>query len=141
MTQRHMEQLSREQCLEYLNASNVGRIVFVDSDGPCALPINYGMFADNIVFRVELKSKLREILGAAVAFEVDHMEPDASLGWSVLLRGEAQEVANDDLPILLKAMKGKIPSPWAEGIHNVWISITSSQMTGRKLGGTHTAAL
>lgn len=141
MTQRHMEQLSREGCLEHLNNTNVGRIVFVDSDGPCALPINYGMFGENIVFRVELKSKLRDLLDQSIAFEVDHMEPDASIGWSVLIRGTAQEVANDDLPVLIKEMKGKIPSPWAEGIHNVWISIKASDMTGRELSGTHTPAL
>ena len=141
MTQRHVEQLSRAACKELLNEVNVGRIVFVDESGPCALPVNYGLVGDEIVFRIGQQSRLRHLLRDQVAFEVDHMEPDAASGWSVLARGTAREVPIEQVPELVKQMKETLPRPWAEGAHNVWVVLEPQEITGRKLTSIYTAAL
>jgi nitroimidazol reductase NimA-like FMN-containing flavoprotein (pyridoxamine 5'-phosphate oxidase superfamily) len=133
VTQRKIESLTRAECFELLTQKLVGRLAFVDGDGPAAIPVNYGMAGEQIVFRVEQGSHLREVLAPGVAFEVDHLEPDAGSGWSVLVRGTGHELDMDQVPDLLRHMQGHTPGPWAEGIHNVWMAIEPHMVTGRRL--------
>ena len=137
MTQRKIDELSRDECLALLPEEAVGRLVYVDAEGPVAVPVNHALAGDQIVFRVEGGSHLREAVGAPVAFEVDHTEPDARSGWSVLVRGTATEVELEDVPDLLKRMSAP-PRPWAEGIHSVWVEITAHKVTGRRLSSPFT---
>jgi nitroimidazol reductase NimA-like FMN-containing flavoprotein (pyridoxamine 5'-phosphate oxidase superfamily) len=141
MTQRHVEKLSQETCTELLKESSIGRIVFNDDDGPNALPINYGLFGNDIVFRIEQRSRLRKLLKGKIAFEVDHMEPDASSGWSVVVRGTAHEVPIDQVHNLVQQMKETLPRPWAEGVHNIWVEIEPEEVTGRRLTSISTTSL
>jgi nitroimidazol reductase NimA-like FMN-containing flavoprotein (pyridoxamine 5'-phosphate oxidase superfamily) len=141
MTQRHIEELSAAACNDLLRDATVGRIVFVDDNGPGAWPVNYGVAGDRIVFRIEQHSSLRDLWKGPIAFEVDHIEEDTVSGWSVLVRGTASEVPIARVPELIKLMKSKPPGPWAEGIHNVWVSIEPGVITGRKLTDAIVAAL
>jgi uncharacterized protein len=141
MTQRVIKDLSEAECLELLRQEVVGRFVFQDADGPAAVPVNYGVAGDEIVFRVEQRSHLRDMLARSVAFEVDHTEPKSGEGWSVLVRGSGHEVAMDRVPGLLRQMAGAFPHPWAEGVHNVWVSITARKVTGRRLTVPYVAAI
>ncbi len=135
MTQRVITDLSATESFELLRLKRVGRFVFQDADGPAAVPVNYGVAGEEIVFRVEQRSHLRDVLAGPVAFEVDHTEPESGSGsgWSVLVRGSGQEVAMDRVPALLRLMHGALPHPLAEGVHNVWVSITARKVTGRRL--------
>ena len=141
MTQRHIEELSEAACKELLKDATVGRIVFVDDNGPAAWPVNYGVAGDRIVFRIEQHSSLRNFWKGPIAFEVDHFEDDAESGWSVLVRGTASEVPIARVPELIKLMKSTLPRPLAEGIHNVWVSIEPGLVTGRKLTDAVVSAL
>jgi uncharacterized protein len=69
-----------------------------------------------------------------LAFEVDHVDEDRESGWSVLVRGVGAEVDLELVPALLRAMEGHPPTPWAAGIHNVWLQIVPHTVTGRRLG-------
>jgi nitroimidazol reductase NimA-like FMN-containing flavoprotein (pyridoxamine 5'-phosphate oxidase superfamily) len=133
MVQRRVEELTRDECFDSLNEKPVGRIVFVDDQGPGALPINYGVAGEEIVFRVELDSYLHHLLGGKVAFEVDHIETDEGTGWSVLIRGTLREIELEQVPDLLHRLGDSIPKPWASGIHNTWLAITAETVTGRRL--------
>ena len=44
------------------------------------------------------------------------------------------EVDPERVPALLRAMDGHFPTPWAAGIHNVWLQIVPHTVTGRRLG-------
>ncbi len=50
MTQRHLEQLSSEDCKQLLQEATIGRVVFLDSIGPGAIPVNYGLAGDTSSF-------------------------------------------------------------------------------------------
>jgi nitroimidazol reductase NimA-like FMN-containing flavoprotein (pyridoxamine 5'-phosphate oxidase superfamily) len=132
VTQRKVEELTTDECVTLLGQEAVGRLAFVDAEGPAAIPVNFGLVGTRILFRVESDSQVRAALDGPVAFEVDHTDADTGSGWSVLVRGTAEEVALDDVPELLRLMTG-LPRPWAEGIHNVWVLITPRQVTGRRL--------
>lgn len=132
MTQRKIEELSTDECVTLLGQEAVGRLAFVDAEGPAAIPVNFGLVGTRILFRLESDSHARAAVDGPVAFEVDHTDADNGSGWSVLVRGAAEEVALDDVPELLRHMTG-LPRPWAEGIHNVWVLITPRKVTGRRL--------
>ena len=141
VTQRIVEELSAEECLELLRSRNVGRIVFVDEDGPGAVPVNYGIAGEEIVMRVEQDSSLRRLIESPIGFEVDHTDPEQSEGWCVLARGSGREVPLPEVADLLALMHENLPRPWAEGIHNHWLAISIASVTGRRLRGEFHAAL
>ena len=89
---------------------------------------------NDIVFRVEGGAKRTAMQQPMLAFEVDHVDEDRKFGWSVLVRGVGAEVDPERVPALLRAMDGHVPTPWAAGIHNVWLRIVPHSVTGRRLG-------
>ena len=141
MTQREIEDLAEAECFRLIRQQTVGRFVFQEADGPAAVPVNYGVAGEQVVFRVESRSHLRDMLEGPVAFEVDHAETDTGAGWSVLIRGTGQEVEMDHVPELLHQMGDAIPHPWAEGVHNTWVTITPRKVTGRRLTIPYFAAI
>src|SRR5437879_4978099 len=46
-----LEVVSAEECRAYLDTHGIGRFVFVDVRGPVAVPVNYRMLGDDVVFR------------------------------------------------------------------------------------------
>ena len=105
--QRKIEDLTIEECMTLLGRESVGRLAFVDPEGPVAVPVNFGLAGEQILFRLEPDSHLRAAVEHPVAFEVDHTDPDTGSGWSVLVRGDAAEVELDDVPRLLRLMAGR----------------------------------
>lgn len=139
MPQRTLEALSSAECFELIRTQRIGRLVFQDTEGPAAVPVNYGLAGGHIVFRLGAQSHLRDALAGPVAFEVDHADPETKSGWSILIRGSCQEA--ESVPELLRQMGDAFPHPWAEGVHNVWVSITPRKITGRRLTGPYFAAI
>jgi nitroimidazol reductase NimA-like FMN-containing flavoprotein (pyridoxamine 5'-phosphate oxidase superfamily) len=134
MTQRELVDLSPDECFQLLAAADVGRLVYQDDLGPLAVPVNYAMAGHDIVFRVERGAKQTAARQQPmVAFEVDHVDEDRHSGWSVLVRGVADEVKKERLPALLQTME-VLPLPWAVGHHNVWLQLVPHIVTGRRLG-------
>jgi nitroimidazol reductase NimA-like FMN-containing flavoprotein (pyridoxamine 5'-phosphate oxidase superfamily) len=137
MTQRELEEMSRQECFELLVQEKVGRLVYVDDLGPVAEPVNYALVGETIVLRVEGGSKRQAMTEALLAFEVDHIDADQKSGWSIIIRGPGTEVPFDDVPALVHEfheMGVDPPSPWPSGIHKVWLRIRIKRLSGRKLG-------
>lgn len=134
MTQRELEDLSADECFRLLAAARVGRLVYNDELGPLAVPVNYALAGRDIVFRVEGGAKQAAMQQPTLAFEVDHVDEEREFGWSVLVRGAGAEVDMDRVPALLRTMDGHFPTPWAAGVHNVWLRIVPNTVTGRRLG-------
>ncbi len=135
MTQREIDSLNREQCLELLTQQVVGRIIFVDEQGPGAVPVNYAVADGEIILRVAEDSHLRTLIQKPIGFEADYTNADQSEGWSVLVRGSGREIPMTEVPQILKALGDGLPRPWAEGVHNTWLGIKADSLTGRRLSG------
>jgi nitroimidazol reductase NimA-like FMN-containing flavoprotein (pyridoxamine 5'-phosphate oxidase superfamily) len=134
MKQRKLEDLLPDECFRLLAAADVGRFVYQDDLGPLAVPVNYAMAGHDIVFRVERGAKQTAAMQQPmIAFEVDHIDEDRHSGWSVLVRGVADEVKEERLPALLHTMED-VPMPWACGHHSVWLQLVPHTVTGRRLG-------
>ena len=124
------EVLLREECYELLATATVGRIVFVWDGWPVALPVNYVLDGDDVVFRTGLGTKLLAAGGRPrVAFEVDAVDGRYESGWSVLLHGTAAEVTDQEG----RRRAGGSVRAWARGPKEHWVRVRALQVTGRRL--------
>jgi nitroimidazol reductase NimA-like FMN-containing flavoprotein (pyridoxamine 5'-phosphate oxidase superfamily) len=126
-----LEILSRQQCLELLDRSVVGRVVFTEKALPAALPVNFALLDGDIVFRTGTGGKLAAALAkAVVAFQVDEIDPAFETGWSVLVQGWASNLTRpDDL-----ARAHSLPlHPWVPGERWHFVRIHAEVVAGRRL--------
>ena len=73
----------------------MGRFLFVTDRGPVAVPVNYRMRGDDIVFRTsESGSAAAATAQPRVSFSVDHLDEALAEGWSVLASGEAAVITD-----------------------------------------------
>lgn len=129
---RHLEVMDRDECIELLtHESFVGRLGFVVDGRPLVLPVNYMVDRGTIVFCTAGGTKLNAVAGGAdVAFEVDDNRPLHHSGWSVLVRGRAQLVTDENDIAHLRA--GPL-RPWARGARANWVRIPLVEVSGRRI--------
>jgi len=137
MSTRVFEELTEEECLALITPGGVGRIAYTGRYGPAVLPVNYGMQNGAIVFRTTERGALDEdlrtgIAGAEyrVAFEIDSFDMEMREGWSVLVQGPARHLAEEEE----EAARAAGVEPWAPGERSVYMRITPSRITGRRIG-------
>jgi len=68
-----------------------------------------------------------------LCFEVDQFDYELKRGWSVVVRGRASFV--DDQDELAEIARSWQPKPWAEGQRNLVVRIPWTEVSGRQLGG------
>ena len=133
---REMQDLSREECLRLLARCQVGRLAVALSDGaPVIRPVNYAFDegSQSVVFRTTDGSKLHGVLRAGeAAFEIDGVDEGSRTGWSVIVRGVAEEITNASEARRLDAL-GLVP--WAPGRKRHWVRIRARTVTGRRIAG------
>jgi nitroimidazol reductase NimA-like FMN-containing flavoprotein (pyridoxamine 5'-phosphate oxidase superfamily) len=130
-----LEVLSTTECRTYLAPGGVGRFLFTAARGPVAMPVNYRMLGDDIIFRTTVPTSAAAAGPRRVSFEVDHLDGALSEGWSVLVSGEASPVTAQ--PELDKVTALAI-DPWAGGDRDVYIRIVASEITGRRIRAVET---
>lgn len=125
-----LEVLAREECLELLRTSTLGRVAATIGALPVVLPVNYGVLDGDIVFRTMVGTKLAAaVTNAVVAFEVDHVNGDHS-GWSVLVTGIASEVTDADE---LAAARVAVPETWLPEAPTHLVRVRSDLVSGRRI--------
>src|SRR5438270_10978190 len=96
---REFRQMDRSECFELLAANRFGRLAVAMGGGqpPMIRPVNY-VFDERshaVTFRTAAGSKHHALLAAhQAAFEIDGVDPQNRLGWSVVLRGVAEEITD-----------------------------------------------
>jgi nitroimidazol reductase NimA-like FMN-containing flavoprotein (pyridoxamine 5'-phosphate oxidase superfamily) len=122
--------LSRHQCLALLDACRVGRVVFTEHALPAALPVNFSLLDDDIVFRTATGGKLAVALSrAVVAFQADDIDPVSETGWTVLVQGWATLITRPDE--LARARDLELQS-WAPGDRWHFVRIRSEILSGHR---------
>lgn len=127
----NLEVLTEQQCRELLASRDLGRIAFSIGDQPEIFPVNYAADGSVVVFRTAHGTKLQRAVMCRVAFEVDGWDPDAKVGWSVVLKGVAEEVTTGIDPFSA-ALRERPIYPLAPGPRESWIAIYPSQISGRR---------
>jgi transcriptional regulator with XRE-family HTH domain len=125
--------LDLESCRELIRPGGVGRIVFSEPRGPVALPVNFRVVDDNVVFRTAPLPELTSRLPLEhVSFEVDHIDEALAEGWSVLISGQGQVIVD---PSELQRAQAAGVTPWAGGERDVYVRIVPREVTGRRIRG------
>lgn len=120
--------LTEDQSWAVLAGNKVGRLVTCVDRHPEIFPINFITDGRSIVFRTAEGNKLfTVIINSHVAFEVDGW--DGTGGWSVIVRGEAEEVRSESEIDHLETLPLR---PWVPIRKNHWVRITPTEITGRR---------
>jgi nitroimidazol reductase NimA-like FMN-containing flavoprotein (pyridoxamine 5'-phosphate oxidase superfamily) len=132
-----LEELDDAECMRLLSPGGIGRLAFTGRYGPTVFPVNYTMVQGSVVFRTAHDSAtdedLRTGIGSAeyrVAFQVDHFDSAAREGWSVLVQGPAHYVDSEDERA---EVGGAGLETWAPGERDLFMRITPSRVTGRRI--------
>jgi nitroimidazol reductase NimA-like FMN-containing flavoprotein (pyridoxamine 5'-phosphate oxidase superfamily) len=126
-----LEVLTRHHCLELLSKSKVGRVIFTENALPAALPVNFAVLDQDVIFRTATGSKLAAALAeAVVAFEVDDIDAFHQTGWSVLVQGWATLLTRPDQLARARALPLQ---PWAPGERWHFVRVRSEIVSGRRL--------
>ena len=126
------EPLGRSECLDLLATAAVGRVAFVVEGHPELLPVNYALDGDTVLFRTAVGTVLNRAAMTPVAFEVDHVDESTRTGWSVLVKGQADDIG-DAIDATSERMRRLSLVTWAPGRRDRWFAIRPRQITGRRL--------
>lgn len=126
------EELTEQECWRLLDSRSVGRLAVAFGRYPDVFPVNFAVYERTIVLRTEGGSKLAgAVLGPAVAFEVDRVDEITCAGWSVVVKGFAEEVVAiaDIAPLEQLDLH-----TWSAREKTRWVRIHPTEVTGRRVG-------
>ena len=122
--------ISPTRCTGLLSSQSVGRVAWRSTNVLQILPVTYTYYEGTIVFRTSPNSVLSDLSNPSeVVFEIDEIDQRNHRGWSVVVRGQAQAVAEPQELDRLLTDSGVVP--WAPGNRNLLIQITPAKVTGR----------
>lgn len=126
-----LEVLSAPECWELISQEQIGRVGVLVDGLPEIYPVNHVAQDRAILFRTDPGSKLRGLVRSPmVCFEVDGTSPAAKVGWSVMVKGRATELATaEDIARVAELPLGH----WAPGEKSHWIKIEPEIVTGRRI--------
>jgi uncharacterized protein len=125
--------LPARECYRLLGTHEVGRIGVNAEHYPLIFPVNYALDGTTIVIRTAPGTKLTAASHANVTFEVDDIDRRSRTGWSVLVRGLAEEVGAEHRPELVARTRATGVTPWAPGEHGNWLRIIPHHISGRRI--------
>lgn len=124
-------ELDVDTCLRLLEHHHVGRIAVNDDDGPIVVPVNYVLDRGTVVIRSDPGTKLAAThQRGRAAFEIDGIDEERGLGWSVLVRGRLREI---DHEAELDRLRELSLEPFVGGEKAHFLRLDSSSITGRRI--------
>jgi hypothetical protein len=132
-TDRQLLELSADECYRLLRTQQIGRLGVNATHYPLIFPVNYALDRDVIVMRMAAGTKLAAADHANVSFEVDEIDQRTRSGWSVLVRGLAEEVTSAHRAELIARTEATGVTPWAPGEHGHWMRLIPQAISGRRI--------
>jgi nitroimidazol reductase NimA-like FMN-containing flavoprotein (pyridoxamine 5'-phosphate oxidase superfamily) len=127
-------ELEAEECYRLLAGHEIGRLGVFAEHYPLIFPVNYALDrGDVIVVRTHAGTMLAAGSRANVTFEVDDIDRRRRSGWSVLVRGLAEELTSAHRAELIERTTHSGVRPWAPGEHERWMRIIPHGISGRRI--------
>lgn len=124
--------LSEAECRRLIASGGTGRLIFTTRRGPAAVPVNFAIFRDQVVFRTAEDGSLAALAGSEVGFEVDEIDAERQEGWSVLIVGQLARVTD---PYELGEIH-KLVRPWAGEDRRLGMRLVVERISGRRVGAS-----
>jgi nitroimidazol reductase NimA-like FMN-containing flavoprotein (pyridoxamine 5'-phosphate oxidase superfamily) len=128
-----MQVIPTDECYRLLTTHEIGRIGINAENHPLILPVNYAVDGTTLVIRTRPGTILRAAPHANVTFEVDEIDRRTRSGWSVLVRGQAEEVGEEHRADLVARTHRTGVEPWAPGEHGNWLRVIVHDVSGRRI--------
>ena len=128
-----MTVLTSDECYRLLGTRQVGRLGVIAEHYPLIIPVNYAMDEGIVVIRSRPGLKSDNLQQANVTFQVDHLDEMNRGGWSVLVRGQAEEVTDEHSERIIRHTHETGLRPYAPGTDFHWIRIIPHGITGRRI--------
>jgi nitroimidazol reductase NimA-like FMN-containing flavoprotein (pyridoxamine 5'-phosphate oxidase superfamily) len=126
-----LDRLDETECWTLLRATDMGRLAVSIRNHPDIFPVNYAVVDETIIINTAPGTKLAAaVLGTAIAFEADVLDPITQTGWSVVLKGQAHEVL--ELEELFEAEALDIDT-WTDTDKSRYLRLTPDSVTGRRI--------
>jgi|HubBroStandDraft_6_1064221.scaffolds.fasta_scaffold15340_1 transcriptional regulator with XRE-family HTH domain len=127
-----LHELTEAECRALIAPGGVGRFLFVQAGrGPVAIPVNFKLDGDDVVFRTSGDSAITEgVHEQPVSFDVDQLDDALGEGWSVLLTGTARVISGAAETSRAQALGIE---PWAGGDRDLYVRLVPTQITGRRI--------
>ena len=123
----YFSRLDADECWALLAEAEVGRVAWAHAGGILVIPANYRIHDRTIEFQTTEGGALSRLVEpTVVAFEVDEIDAETAMGWSVLIQGQSGPAAVDSDERV----------SWLDGEWPVWVAITPGQISGRVVSGT-----
>ena len=120
-------ELHQDECWDFMNGQQVGRLAWVDNGRPRIVPLNFVVREDAVWVRTTAYSQLAQgVTGTFVAFEVDDIDAFNHSGTSVVVRGTAE-------PAEEREDRWSGPETWVEGNRALVLKIDAAEITGRRV--------
>jgi uncharacterized protein len=126
-------ELEPEECYRLLAGHEIGRLGVNAEHYPLIFPVNYALDRDVIVVRTHAGTMLEAAAHANVTFEVDEIDRRTRTGWSVLVRGLAEELTSAHRAELIERTTRSGVKPWVPGEHERWMRIIPQGISGRRI--------
>jgi nitroimidazol reductase NimA-like FMN-containing flavoprotein (pyridoxamine 5'-phosphate oxidase superfamily) len=128
---RRIDQLPRAEALRLLSTVSFGRVVFLQRGQPAIRVVNHLLDDGNIIIRTSEWSDLGAAAseGPVVAYQVDDIDGEHHVGWSVSVRGPTQEVSD---PQVAARYRERLAT-WAPGRRDFVIRIDPAIVGGVRL--------
>lgn len=130
---RELQVLDADECYRLLATEEIGRLGVNAEHYPLIFPVNYALDGGVVVIRTDAGTKLGAADHANVTFEVDQIDRRTRAGWSVLVRGLAEEVTTEHRAEIVERTRASGVEPWAPGEHGHWMRLIPQQISGRRI--------
>jgi nitroimidazol reductase NimA-like FMN-containing flavoprotein (pyridoxamine 5'-phosphate oxidase superfamily) len=89
----------------------LGRIGLATDQAPVVVPVNFTLYGNQVLLRVGTGFISHAAIGHLVAFEVDHLDHATNSAWSVLVRGLAMLIDDQDEAPIAAAPRPLVAEP------------------------------
>lgn len=134
-----LEEISPIGCDRHLRTETIGRVSVLVDGHPEIFPVNYAVDErGDIYFRTDQGTKLSAVATApTIAFEIDGIDEENRLGWSVLVVGPARWLGSPEQMAHARTLPLQ---PWAAGEKANVVRLAPTKITGRRIYRRHNVA-
>ncbi len=117
--------LDGHECRKLLATGSVGRVAWQSAAGINVMPVNYRVVDDHVIFHTSKVGALSCLLQPTqVGFQVDEIDVEAAIGWTLLIRGTTGPAVGLD------------SISWVPDGRHVGVAIALEWLGGRVVSGT-----